>query len=105
MLNKCQQVKEQLQEQPVLHVQHPATTTVEGTEASAKPVTAVTTAQMMTELGDYQNDVMKEFANSLNHVLHHASMIQRSLDRQSKLLIFENPTEALNVFEDADIGL
>ena len=41
----------------------------------------------------------------MNHLLHNASTIQQSLDKQSELLLSSTPPEALTVFNEVSIGV
>ena len=103
MLEKYQ--KEEEEKSNVTAAQHPTSTTKKAAKQSAEPVTPVTIAQMMNGLGSNQDAVMTQFEHSLNHLLHHASVIQTSLERQSKSLMSDNPPEALTVFSDVTIGI
>ena len=73
--------------------------------ASAKPVKQLNPAEIIKTLGMHHDRVVNEIADSLNHILHHVSVLQRCLNKQSKLLTSQNPPAALHIFGEADITI
>ena len=71
--------------------------------ASAKPVKEMNTAEIIKTLGKHHDRVINEMADSLNHVLHHTSVLQRCLYKQSKLISSQNPPSALHIFGEAHV--
>ena len=62
-------------------------------------------AEIIKTLGIHHDRVIDKIADSLNHVLHHISVLQRCLNKQSKLLASQNPPSALHIFGEADITI
>ena len=104
--SKALQMLERVQQNPpVVHTQHNSASTTELTMASAKPVKDISPAQIMTTLGIYHDRIMNEIDFELNHILHHLSVLQHALNKQSKLIASKNPPAALHIFGDTDITI
>ena len=81
-------------------VQHSSTTTLTATVASATPPGPLSVSQMMGQLGNYETPVMNHITEFVNHLFHHASVLEATLDRQSRSLLSVQPPTALTVFND-----